>query len=284
MVKPSINAPKRISARPKVSRYGMVLDGCKELLDAGMKFTPVPIGNPKGDTQYRLKLENDNDNIVGLEAIVEELHSIGQHLQLTAVESNLNTLCEIIPKYIAKTGNSVRIGNLVTLKAYATGTIDHENDPADPERNKVEIRATVSPALRGSLSKMRLVNASRKVSELNSVEGGPNKAYDEVDADNEVVLSGSAIYVSVAPAWDESAKGRIWLETLDGVRLGGFDVLSADRSLVRARLRLDAPPQMRDCRLVIETYGTQEAAESGTAPLYSYRRNVRFVGAIGGLA
>lgn len=278
MVKTSVMAPKRVSSRPHQSRFDMVLGRDNFALDGGMKFRPVPIWNPKGATQYRLKLEDDNDNIVDIGSLEDELRSAGLNLHVSAVESVLNAICDVIPQYIALTGRSVRLGNLVTLKPYATGTLDHENDPADPKTNHVEIRATVSPALRYSLSNMRLVNEARKSSGLDFVIGGPKGVKGEVDTENDITLLGSEIYVPEKSAGDDSVKGRVSLETLDGVKLGECDILVSGDHYLKARLQLDAPPANRDCRLVVETYGTKAAAESGTAPFLSYRRNVRFVG------
>ncbi len=62
--------------------------------------------------------------------------------------------------------------------------------------------------------------------------------------------------------------------------LGRCDVTLSGGEYLRLRLRLDAPPSVRDCRLVIETYGTEEAALDPSAPILSYRRNVRFVGKV----
>ena len=278
MVKPSIMAAKRVSGRPPKSRFDMVMDGHDFALRDGMKFKAVPICNPKGITQYRLKLEDDNDNITDVGSLADELRTAGLNLHVAAVESVINALCDIVPQYIARTGRSVRLGNLVTLKPYATGTIGHENDPADPIENHVEIRATVSPALRYALSNMRLVNVDRKTSGLDFVIGGPNGQKFEVDENHMTILFGSGIYVPEKQSGDNGAKGRIWLETLEGEKIGELDVVLSGDNDLRAKLQLEKRPPKRECRLVLETYGTKAAAESGTAPFMSYRRNVRYVG------
>ena len=49
--------------------------------------------------------------------IEEELRMAGLNLRVEAVENILNTLCGVIPEYIARTGNAVRLGNLASASA-----------------------------------------------------------------------------------------------------------------------------------------------------------------------
>ena len=114
----------------------------------GIRFHPIPCGGSGEERYYRLELETASDNIVGLDALEDRLLTAGLNLRVSAVENILNTLFDVLPAYIAETGNAVRIGNLVTLKPCVTGTLAHANDAADPEKNHLEIRATVVPALR----------------------------------------------------------------------------------------------------------------------------------------
>lgn len=278
MRKKTLMAPKRMSARPSRSREDAQIDARSFLLRNGVRFRTVPCARSGDIPQYRLQLESDNDNIVGLGAISDELRQAGLNLRVEAVENILNTLCGVIPEYIARTGNAVRLGNLVTLKPYATGTIAHANDAADPDKNHLEVRATVCPSLRYSLAKVRLVNAMRNVDGIDSVVGGPSQKSGEVDAENEITVTGQNIYLPPPSASGAQARGCAWLETREGEMLGRCDVTLSGGEYLRLRLRLDAPPSVRDCRLVIETCGTAEAALDPSAPILSYRRNVRFVG------
>ena len=280
MKKKTLMAPKRRSTRPSRSRGDAQIDARSYLLRDGVRFRTVLCARPDDIPQYRLKLESDNDNIVGLSAIADELRMTGLNLRVEAVENILNTLCGVIPEYIARTGNAVRLGNLVTIKPYATGTVAHANDAADPDKNHLEVRATVCPSLRYSLAKVRLVNAMRKVDGIDSIVGGPKQKSGEVDAENDIVVLGRNIYLPLASADDAKAQGCAWLETRQGEMLGRCDVTLSGGEYLRLRLRLDAPPSVRDCRLVIETYGTEEAALDPSAPILSYRRNVRFVGKV----
>ena len=273
-------APKRMSAPPSRSREDAQIDARSFLLRDGVRFRTVPCARSGDVPQYRLKLESDNDNIVGLSAIEDELRMAGLNLRVEAVENILNTLCGVIPEYIARTGNAIRLGNLVTLKPFATGTVAHANDASDPEKNHLEVRATVCPSLRYSLAKMRLVNAKRNVDGIDSVVGGPAQKSGEVDAENEIAVAGRSIYLPLSSACDAEARGRAWLETREGEMLGRCDVTLSGGAYLRLRIRLDALPRVRDCRLVIETYGTAEAAADPSSPILSYRRNVRFVGEV----
>ena len=279
MKKKTFMAPKRMSGRPSLSRSDAQIDARSFLLRDGVRFRTVSCARTGDARQYRLKLESDNDNIVGLGAIADELRMAGLNLRVEAVENILNTLCGGIPEYIARTGNAVRLGNLVTIKPYATGTVAHANDAADPDTNHLEVRATVCPSLRYSLAKVRLVNAMRKVDGIDSVVGGPRQKSGEVDAENDIAVFGRNIYLPES-ADGANVRGCAWLETREGEMLGRCEVTLSGGEYLRLRLRLDAPPSVRDCRLVIETYGTAEAALDPSAPILSYRRNVRFVGEV----
>ena len=200
MRKKTLMAPKRMSSPPSRSRGDAQIDARSFLLREGVRFKTVPCGSSSGTPQYRLQLESDNDNIVGLGAIEEELRMAGLNLRVEAVENILNTLCGVIPEYIARTGNAVRLGNLVTLKPYATGTVAHANDAPDPDKNHLEVRATVCPSLRYSLAKARLVNAMRNVDGIDGVMGGPAQKSGEIDAENEIGVVGRHIYLPPSSA------------------------------------------------------------------------------------
>ena len=255
------------------------MDATDFRLRKGIPFHPIPCGGDGENRYYRLELKNANDSIVGLGALEDRLLTAGLNLRVSAVENILNTLLDVIPAYIAETGNSVRIGNLVTLKPYATGTLAHANDAADPEKNHLEIRATVAPALRYALSRAPLVNVNRPSDGILNIAGGRDGRVCEIDEEHETIVTGHHIYIPAQTFDAEGAKGRAWLETLEGEKIGRFDVTVPGETLLHLRLHLDAPdgPRSRECRLVIETYGTAAAAESGTAPLLSYRRKVKWV-------
>ena len=205
----------------------------------GIRFHPIPCGGSGEERYYRLELETASDNIVGLDALEDRLLTAGLNLRVSAVENILNTLFDVLPAYIAETGNAVRIGNLVTLKPCVTGTLAHANDAADPEKNHLEIRATVVPALRYALSRAPLVNVNRASDGIAHVAGGPDGRDCEVDEGHETIVTGHGIYLP--------------------------------------RQAFDAANPPRDCRLVIETSGTSAAAESADSPLLSYRRKVKLV-------
>ena len=128
----SLMRPKRASTRFTITRADIQVDPKSSLLPDVM-INPIPCGDG-GKVKYRLSLDNSTDNICGLESLEDELRTAGLNLRVSTVENILNTLLDVIPRYIARTGRSVRIGNLVTLKPYATGTLDNANDAPDPER------------------------------------------------------------------------------------------------------------------------------------------------------
>jgi len=267
-------APKRGSKSFTVTRNDFRLDPQDVRCKGGLKVTPIPCG--RGDAKrFRLALENSTDNICGLDALTDELRTAG--LQVSVVENIMNTLLEVIPKYIAKTGCSVRLGNLLTLKPCVTGTLDSSIDEPDPEKSHVEIRATVSPAMRHSLSKVKLVNVKQRRNGLDKVICDMDNAKsDVVDAEHDILVNGLAIYVPRQSATDADTRGRVWIETLDGERLGRCAVLESGRDLLTVRFVPDKPVGGCDARIVVETYGTREAAESGDKSAFSrYSRIVR---------
>ena len=248
------------------------------MLQNGIRVHPVPcmVG---GKRKYRLVLEDSSDNICGLDSLAEEIQIAGANLHVSAIENALNTLLDVIPSYIARTGRSVRIGNLITLKPCATGTIDYANDDPDPGKNRLEIHAIVSPVLRHALKKVRLVNAARRTRGVDFVIRAMDwSVRGEVDAKHELHINGTKIYVPPQSATDKNTRGKVWIETLDGRLLGRCEVLHSGPGLVAVRFVPDAPVDVAEGRLVVETFGTQESAASGDRALLSrYTCDVRFI-------
>ena len=269
-------APKRGSSHFTLTRADLQLDPQNGRLP-DIRVKPIPCG-AGGKQAYRLSLEESTDNICGLDALAEELRIAGLNLHVSAVENILNTILDVIPSYIARTGRAVRIGNLMTLKPYATGTIDNANDEPDPAKSHVEIRATVSPALRYSLAKARLVNVKQRRSVIDRVICDTDGAVvDVVDATHVILVNGRNIYVPLQSAADEDTRGSVWIETLDGVRLGRCAVLATGPDLLTVRFVPDLPVSAGEARLVVETYGTKEAADADDkSALARYTRVVRF--------
>ncbi len=271
--------PKRASKRYTLTREDRQLDPREGQLPAnGIKVRPVPC-KVGGEWKYRLELEGSNDNICELDSLAEELRLAGLNLPVATVKSILDTLTDVIPQYIARTGRSVRIGNLVTLKPFATGLLDNANDKPDPSRNQLEIRATISPSMRHSLNKARLVNEASRAKGIDYVIREADSAVrNEVDAASALLVNGRNIYVTPQPAAGSERLDRVWIETLDGRLLGRCEVLHSGPGLVAVRFVPDAPVDVAEGRLVVETFGTQESAASGDRALLSrYTCDVRFI-------
>ena len=269
--------PKRGSSRFTVTRADLQLDPRNGRL-SDIRVKPIPCG-AGGKKAYRLSLEESSNNICGLEALAEDLRTAVLNLHVSAVENILNTLLDVIPRYIARTGKAVRIGNLMTLKPYVTGTLDNANDEPDPVKSHVEIRAMVSPALRHSLAKARLVNVKNRRNVIDRVICNMNGAVvDVVDAKHDIQVNGRNIYVPCQSATAKNTRGMVWIETLDGVRLGRCAVLNTGPDLLTVRFVPDMPVSVDEARLVVKTYGTKEAADAGDkSVLARYDRVIRFV-------
>ena len=280
MNRKSFMRPKRASALPSLSRDDAQIDARSYLFRDGIKFNTVAFPGKDGSRRYRLKLERENDNISELSALEEQLRTSGLTVRVEVIENILDVLCAIIPEYIAQTGKSVRLGNLVTLKPYATGSLLHANDAPDPDKNRLEVRAIVSPSLRYSLAKARLVNAAavHKLG-IDSCFGGPDNAKDAIDDSHDILINGNNIYIPECAPGDSGVRGGLWLETADGEIVGRCGVTMSGPALLTANLRLDKrPPAGSECNLVMETYGTAEAYDAPDSPLFRYVRKVRFVG------
>ena len=269
--------PKRVSKRYAVTRDECQLDPRNSsILSNGIKVHPVPCP-VNGKRKYRLDLEKSSDNIHGLDALSEEINMSGY--QVSLVENMLNMLLDVVPRYIARTGHSVRIGNLLTLKPFATGTLEYANDATDPANNRLEIRGTISPALRHSLARVPLVNVSQRIKGLDfAINNANGSRRDEINAKFEIIINGTDIYVPPQSAADENTRGKVWFETMDGRRLGRCSVSSSGPNAIKARFVPDAPVDVDEGRLFVETYGTKEAAEAGDRSLLQrYSRDIRFI-------
>ena len=279
-IEKSFMRPKRASSSFTVTRHDCQIKADSFLFpDGGVGFRPIPCYENK----YRLEPENSTDNICTINDLADEIRQ-SSGLTVNVVETVLATLLDVVPKFIARTnGCAVRLGNLVTLKPCITGTIDYANGKLDPKKNHMEIHATESPALRHSLANAPLVNNARNSNGLDRVMGGPSAspALDKIDAENEIFVNGIDIYVPHQPSTADGGRGRVFVETRTGRRLGGCTVLWSGKDGAAVRFVPDAPmrEEDRECRVVVETCGTQEAAESDKPKLlFRLTRDVTYIG------
>lgn len=266
--------PQRASKRYTATREDYQIDPREHSLPE-VEVSPIPCG-AGGQRKYRLAIKDSTDRICDLKSLEDWLGNAGV-THISTLENMLNSLLDVIPRYIAETGNSVRIGNLVTLKPYATGTLDNANDAPDPAKNHLEIRATISPALRHSLAKARLVNVKSSRNAISFLVNDMNGAErDVLDSSQIIHVDGHDIYVPKQSATDEGARGRVWFETLDGNLLARCEVQGGGPDLII--VRLDRPVASVEARVVVETYGTKEAAATGDqAALSRHTHTVRFL-------
>ena len=274
--------PKRASSPFTVTRHDCQIKSDSYLFpDGGVGFRPIPCYENK----YRLEPENSKDNICTVSDLADEIRQ-SSGLSVNVVETVLATLLDVVPKFIARTnGCAVRLGNLVTLKPFITGTIDYANGKLDAKKNHLEIHATESPALRHSLARANLVNNARNSNGLDRVMGGSstNPAIDKIDAENDILVDGIDTYVPSQSSNADKGQGRIWVETRTGRKLGACTVLRSGKDAATVRFVPDAPlrEEDRECRVVVETCGTKEAAESDKPKLlFRLSRDVTYVGPV----
>lgn len=274
--------PKRASGSFTVTRHDCQIKPDSFLFpDSGVGFRPIPCYK----NRYRLEPENSTDNICTINDLADEIRQ-SSGLSVNVVETVLATLLDVVPKFIARTnGCAVRLGNLVTLKPCITGTIEYANGKLDAKTNHLEIHATESPALRHSLAKANLVNTARNSNGLDRVLGGPSVSpvLDKIDAENDITVCGVDIYVPNQPSTTDSGCGRVWIETRTGRQLGACTVLKSGKDVLTVRFVPDAPlrEEDRECRVVVETCGTKEAAESDKPKLlFRLARDVTYIGPV----
>ena len=276
-IEKSYMRPKRASSKFTKTRWDCQIKSDSHVFpDGGVRFYPIPCGKDR----YRLKPENSNDNICTIRDLEEEIRA-ASGLSINMVESVLNTLLDVVPKFMARTnGCAVRLGDLVTLKPCITGTLNSGNGKIDPKKNHLEIRATASPALRYTLAKAPLVNMARSASGINKVLGGDSRQRNIIDSKNEIYIGGNDIYVPLQSAKENRQDGRVWVETRDSKRLGACAVESSGPNVLNVHFVPDAPisEEDRKCRVVVETYGMKEAAEAkGAKTLFRLERNVTYI-------
>ena len=97
------------------------------------------------------------------------------------------------------------IGNLLTLKPCPTGTLECANDEPDPKNNKLEIRGTISPALRHSLARVPLANVSRRMRDIDFAINNANAS--RPPPDRQAPSSGCGRCGTEDPAPSQSAAG-----------------------------------------------------------------------------
>ena len=274
--------PKRASGSFTVTRHDCQIKANSFLFpDSGVGFRPIPCYK----NRYRLEPENSTDNICTINDLADEIRQ-SSGLSVNVVETVLATLLDVVPKFIARTnGCAVRLGNLVTLKPCITGTIEYANGKLDAKKNHLEIHATESPALRHSLAKANLVNNARNSNGLDRVLGGPSASpiLDKIDAENDITVCGVDIYVPSQPSNVDKGQGRVWVETRTGRRLGACTVLKSGKDALTVRFVPDAPLREEDkeCRVVVETCGTKEKAESDKPKLlFRLSRDVTYIGPV----
>jgi len=282
-IEKSFMRPKRASSSFTVTRHDCQIKSDSYLFpEGGVRFRPIPCYKNK----YRLEPENSTDNICNVSDLAEEIHQ-SSGLTVNVVETVLATLLDVVPKFIARTnGCAVRLGNLVTLKPCITGVIDYANGKLDAKKNHLEIHATESPALRHSLAKAPLVNNARNTIGIEKVLGGSSTdpTPGNIDAENDIYISGVDMYVPKdQPSNGDNGQGRVWVETRTGRRLGACTVQEGGRDLLVVRFVPDAPmrEEDRECRVVVETRGTKEAAESDKSKLlFRLERDVTYIGPV----
>lgn len=274
--------PKRASGSFTVTRHDCQIKPDSLLFpENGVGFRPIPCYKKR----CRLEPENSTDNIVNVSSLADEIQR-ASGLAVNVVDTVLATLLDVVSKFIAtRNGCAVRLGNLVTLKPCITGTIEYANGELDAKKNHIEIHAIESPASRYSLAQAKLVNSARNSNGIDRVLGGSGSrpVLDEIDAENDMIVSGVDIYVPIQPATADSGRGRVWVETRTGSRLGACAVQQSGKNALAVRFVPDAPlrEEDRECRVVVETCGTKEAAEHGKPKLlFRLARDVTYVGPV----
>ena len=123
------------------------------------------------------------------------------------------------------------------------------------------------------------MNVSQRIRGLDfAINDANGSRRDEINTKLEILINGTDIYVPPQSAADENTRGKVWFETMDGRWLGRCAVLSSGPNAIKVKLVPDAPVDVDEGRLFVETYGTKEAAEAfDRSQLQRYSRDIRFI-------
>ena len=268
----SFKKAQRASKRFTATRETLQIDPREHHLP-DVVVNPVPYGT---DGKFRLAIDDSTDNICDLKDLADRLKTEAM-INVTVLEGMLNSLLDILPKFIAEGSRSVRIGNLVTLKPIVTGSIDHPDDKLDPDEHHLEIRATVSPALRHSIAKTKLINSRSGACVIDFVISDADGAVrNVVDGVHSMIVNGRGFYVPENQA-EIKKKVRVWIETPDGEHLGECKVSSGGYNAIFVKFVPEKPVEVDEVKVCVKTYLSREAADSkDKSSLLTVSRVVKF--------
>ena len=270
---------KRRSKSPLKTRDDAKVD--KETLKGSpVVYEPVSCGVAKdGRPRYRLKIANEADNIIELRDVPkDELYGSGIDYTPQVFENVINALCSVLPKYIAKSGHAVRLGNLVTLKPSIKGTIQYPNETPDSDKVKVEIHATVTPSMRHALELAELkLSEDFKGKIISVVDLATSANKDAITDGDEIRVVGSYIYVVPNDCRDTVINGgSAYLADSNGKKVGEFKVITANDTMLTMKLGMLETVSTAKCKIVLETPGTEQAAHDKSSPLLIYSKAIGY--------
>ena len=285
MKKKNTPAPTRRSTRPSLTREDRQIASDAYCVRHGIKFDPVVCWHKGDEYKYRLRLEGENDNITDIDGLAQLIRDTGMILDMGVIKSIIDILGKVIPKYMAQTGRAVRLGNLVMLKPYATGSLSKRDAKPDQKKNHVEIHAVACPALRYSLAKAKLKNNFTQGAKIDIVIAARNDAHGDeihlIDEKNEECrnsIGGNNIWIPLTESGRQGEDGDIWLENSYHERIVDFKVVGSGPVMINAIPQpLVEITKSMDCTLVLRTYRTEEYAKEEDRIVTVLRHPVRLI-------
>lgn len=152
-----------------------------------------------------------NKETYGTNELADQMVSHGCPLNKSAIKLVIDDLANLISDLVAE-GHSINIGGVVRFMPVIHGTFNSLNDPFNPKKHKVHVKACVG-------TKMRRANNERspkrlgpsKVPVLHSIRDSVTKQADTISSRSDFFVLGEYL------TWDTSAADEGWFINYNGL-------------------------------------------------------------------
>lgn len=211
------------------------------------------------DARYRPILMPYSHPTASVEELAEFMVDRGTLFKKAHIIGLLDEIAEAIPQFIYNTRRAVKLGGIAVITPCVTGAMKHANDPADPAKNRLELRITPLSYFRHSMARTPLENVNRNSGCILGLKNEKSNIGDEVEPGADYLMMGENIYVAPYKAGESTDGGRVWLETVNGDFVAEFSVTQSNPKAIWANLAEDVKLSARRYVVVVESYGSPEA-------------------------
>jgi len=218
-----------------------------------------------GEARYRPVPKLHGRGAASISRLADYIVDRGSIFRKVVIEAVLAEATSYIPDFIRENKESVRLGDMATIKPCITGSLKYANGEADPVKNKLELRITPLPAFRHALRDITPINMIEEPSTLSGIytektdESGQIVPSSCLQSGVEVTIKGHNIYVKPGESGEDGGHGKVWLETVKGEYVADFTVHRSGDDVIWASL--DASVQLvgKEYIIVVESYGTEKS-------------------------